>query len=130
MINSDGKKAEKTIFSTQVKEIGTDAKEFKEIKMMILFGDEAPDALRSSCYIIDLKPVAKEIEKDMILKIDDNSYPITAVGNEVQRNLTNLGHIAISFTGASSAELPGTLYVEDHDYPEVLVGSRVSICQK
>jgi PTS system glucitol/sorbitol-specific IIA component len=120
---------EKIVFETKVKEIGQEARDFKEIKMAILFGDEAPDALRSSCFIIDIRPVQNQITDKMILQINNEEYQITAVGNEVQTNLTNLGHIAISFTGAADAELPGTLYVEDRPYPEIQVGSKIQIRQ-
>lgn len=120
---------QKVIFETTVREIGQEAKDFSEIKMAILFGDEAPDALRSSCYIINVKPVQEQVTTAMVLQINDEIYKITAVGSEVQTNLTNLGHIAISFTGATSAELPGTLYVEDKPYPDIEVGSDIKIKQ-
>jgi len=117
----------KSVYETTVKEIGNEALDFSAIKMAILFGNEAPDALRSSCYIIDVKPVKSEITPGMVLVIDNNTYKITAVGNEVKRNLNNLGHIAISFTGKNQAELAGTLYVEDKDYPQIKVGSQIEL---
>lgn len=120
---------QKIVFETKVQEIGQEAKDFSEIKMAILFGDEAPDALRSSCYIIKVQPVQMQITDQMILQIDNEIYQITAVGNEVQTNLSNLGHIAISFTGATRAELPGTLYVADKPYPDIQVGSEIYIKQ-
>lgn len=115
------------IFETNVVEIGKEAQDFGEIGMAILFGSEAPDALRSSCYIINVKPVLKEIKNNMVLKIDGNKYRITAVGNEVQTNLSNLGHIAISFTGATEAKLPGTMYVEEKKYPKFKINTEITI---
>ncbi len=114
-------------YQTVVKEIGNEALDFAEIKMVIFFGDEAPDALRPSCYIVDVNPIDGEIKPGMFLIIDDESYQVTAVGNEVQRNLQNLGHIAVSFTGETKAGLAGTMYVEDKAYPQIKVGSQVSI---
>lgn len=115
------------IFKTEVVEIGADTPEFKEIAMAILFGNQAPDALRSSCFIINIEPVSAEIKKGMKVHFDDKEYTITAVGGEVQTNLTNLGHIAVSFTGLTEPELPGTLYVSEGDYPEFKVGTTISI---
>jgi PTS system glucitol/sorbitol-specific IIA component len=115
------------IFETQVVEVGQEAQDFSAIDMLILFGQEAPDALRSSCYIINVQPVAAPITTAMQLKIDDQTFQITAVGDEVQRNLTNLGHIAVSFTGKTTAELPGTLYVAAGHYPSMTVGSTIQI---
>lgn len=117
----------KEIFTTVVHEIGAEAKMFKDINMVILFGSSAPEALRPSCYIIDVNPVKAEIKKGMYLQINDHKYQLTAVGGEVQTNLKNLGHIAITFDGSEEANLPGTLYVENAEYPEIEVGSQISI---
>lgn len=114
-------------YQTVVKEIGNEALDFVEIKMVIFFGDEAPEALRPSCYIVDVNSIAGDIKPGMFLVIDDESYQITAVGKEVERNLQNLGHIAVSFTGETKAGLAGTMYVEDKPYPHIRVGSRVSV---
>lgn len=118
---------ERTIFSTKVLEIGTESADFKSIGMAVLFGDEAPDALRSSCFIIEVAPISEQITVGMKLEVDNQVYQITAVGNEVQTNLGRLGHTAISFTGATEAKLPGTLYVEHGDYPDFRVGSTIRI---
>ncbi|KRL37064.1 PTS glucitol/sorbitol transporter subunit IIA [Liquorilactobacillus uvarum] len=121
------KTSEKVIYETKVNEIGSEAKDFRDIQMLILFGSEAPDALRSSCYIIDVNNINGNITAGMFLIIDHSKYKITAVGNEVQKNLQNLGHIAISFTGMDAAELPGTLYVEKGVYPEIKVNTEIEI---
>jgi len=114
-------------YQTVVREIGNEALDFSEIKMVIFFGEEAPDALRPSCYIIDVNQIHGEIKPDMFLVIDNAYYRITAVGNEVERNLQNLGHVAVSFTGDKTAGLAGSMYVEDKGYPVIKVGSEVSI---
>lgn len=118
---------ERTIYSTKVVEVGAESEDFKSIKMAILFGDEAPDALRPSCFIVKVEPIKEQIVSGMILKIDDSEYTITAVGNEVQTNLGRLGHTAISFTGATDAKLAGSLYTSEGDYPDFKVGSTIQI---
>ena len=120
----------KVIFSTEVLEIGAEAREFTTIKMAILFGTEAPTALRSSCFIINVVPISKQIMAGMVLKIDNQEYEITSVGGEVQTNLGQLGHIALSFTGLTEASLPGTLYLVDKEYPKIKVGSQIQIFEK
>lgn len=118
------------IYKTKIKEIGKDAKGFKAVKMVILFGSEAPDALRSSCYIINVSPLKGKIKAGMLLKMGKQTYKITAVGDKVNKNLSKLGHIAINFTGNKRAKLPGSLYVEDLNYPEINVGNKIVISQK
>ncbi|MCI1986775.1 MAG: PTS glucitol/sorbitol transporter subunit IIA [Lactobacillus sp.] len=119
----------KVKFRTTVVEVGAEARDFEEINMAILFGDEAPDALRSSCFIIQVQPVADSIVVGDQLVINETHYDITAVGGEVNMNLAQLGHIAIVFDGADKAELPGTLYVEAKPYPQIDVDSVIEIGQ-
>lgn len=54
-------------------------------------------------------------------------YNIVAIGNEAQKNLENLGHVAVNFTGDQTPELAGSVYVEAKAYPEIKVGSRIAI---
>ncbi len=115
------------IFKTVVREIGKEAQDFKAVDMLIFFGDEAPSALRDSCFIIDVNKVDTQIIKGMTLKIGDTDYQITAVGSEVNTNLSNLGHIAVKFTGDEEADLPGSLYVEKKAFPTIEVGTEVEI---
>ncbi|MBS4162628.1 PTS sorbitol transporter subunit IIA, partial [Klebsiella pneumoniae] len=48
-------------------------------------------------------------------------------GEAVAQNLANLGHITLKFDGASTAELPGTLYLEQKELPKVLAGDWIQI---
>ncbi|MDF7638628.1 PTS glucitol/sorbitol transporter subunit IIA [Lactobacillus sp. ESL0791] len=115
------------IFQTEVTEIGQDAQSFKDINMLILFGNEAPDLLKESCFIINSKDLKDKITPGMTIQIGNDTYTITAVGKEVDTNLRNLGHIAIKFTGEDKAELPGSLYVEKKEFPTIAVGTKILI---
>jgi PTS system glucitol/sorbitol-specific IIA component len=79
--------------------------------MIILFGMEAPEDLAEYCYKITNKNLSTSICRTAKLVIDGAIFPITAVGNVVEKNLTTLGHITISFDGSEQATLPGTLHV-------------------
>lgn len=83
--------------------------------------------MRSSCFIIDVKPLDKDIEVGQTLQIGEDNYKITAVGNEVNRNLNNLGHMAVKFTGETEAGMPGSIYVEKGDFPRITKGTEVKI---
>lgn len=95
--------------------------------MLILFGDGAPDELRDYCLSIDIQPVEGEFREGDQLLLGGESYKVTAVGEAVVQNLANLGHITLKFDGSRSAELPGTLYLEQKELPEVLAGDRIQI---
>lgn len=115
------------IYETIVKAIGKEAALFKSENMLILFGLEAPADLRDYCYNIEVQPVSQEIQPGMVLKIGEQSYQITAVGNVVRKNLSELGHITIKFDGATVADLPGTLHVESKDYPGIDLETIITI---
>lgn len=115
------------IFQTQVKEIGLEAEMLKEEHMMVLFGEDAPPMLAEFCYNIELHKSTAAIIEGMELIVDDTHYLVTAVGNLVRKNLDDLGHISIKFDGATVAELPGTLYVEAKELPDIKVGSVIMI---
>ncbi|MDE3316625.1 PTS glucitol/sorbitol transporter subunit IIA [Lacticaseibacillus zeae] len=119
--------AEKTKYETKILEVGSDARGFKDINMAILFGDEAPDALRSSCFIIQVTKILEPIQTGDVMVFGDQAYTITAVGDEVNTNLGNLGHTAVVFDGSTTPELAGSLYLESKPYPQLDVGTVIKI---
>ncbi|GBD80539.1 hypothetical protein TEHD86_1948 [Tetragenococcus halophilus subsp. halophilus] len=116
-----------SVFETEIIAVGPKAELFKDEKMVILFGKDAPDALKDYCYSIKINSVEGSITIDSTLTMGDTSYEVTAVGEVVQKNLEDLGHITIKFDGSTSAELPGTLYVEEKEIPELTIGTHISI---
>lgn len=116
-----------TLYTTTVQNIGAEAELFKEEQMIVLFGENAPAELADYCYNIQVNPVDGEIVPGQKVYFDDQGYEITAVGNVVVKNLSDLGHITIRFNGDVEAELGGTLYVESKELPEISVGIQISI---
>ncbi|MFS7398213.1 PTS glucitol/sorbitol transporter subunit IIA [Carnobacterium maltaromaticum] len=114
-------------YKTIVRGIGSEAKLFKEENMLILFGIDAPDSLKDYCYTIEVNPIVEEIRAGMKLRIDENYFTITAIGNVVNKNLSELGHVTIKFDGDTLSELPGTMHVSQSDYPEINIGSILEI---
>lgn len=115
------------VYETEIIDFGTLAENFKAEKMVILFGDNAPADLADYSYIIDIRPVNGNIEPGMIVSFNEKSYEITAVGNVVEKNLHDLGHITLNFNGSTEAELPGTLHLEDLALPDLAVGTTITI---
>lgn len=117
------------LYQNKIVNRGSMAKAFLEEKMIILFGSGAPPELEDYCYIINIVPVNGEIKPGQSLYVNDERYLITAVGNSVKQNLSNLGHISIRFNGLTEAELPGTLYVENKTLPELSIGTELKISE-
>ena len=111
------------LYETKIINSGIDAAMFREENMMILFGEDAPSELADYSYIIERNEVNGSILPGMTLLIGESQYEITAVGNVVNKNLLDLGHITLKFDGSVEAELPGTLYLENKKIPEVAIGT-------
>ena len=62
-------------------------------------------------FKIDNKNLLGSILEGGKLVVDNQEYSISSVGNVVEKNLTGLGHITISFDGSKEGSLPGTLHV-------------------
>ena len=114
-------------YQTIVRAIGSEARLFQEEKLLILFGRKAPDTLKEYCFTIDVNAVTSKILPSMRLAIDQESYLITAVGEIVEKNLAELGHLTIKFDGAACPELPGTLHVAAGGYPTIEIGTVIVI---
>lgn len=115
------------IYETKILKVGEQAHLFEEEKMIILFGENAPSDLSSYCYNIEVVPTKDKIKTGMNLYIDKECYKITAVGESVTKNLNNLGHITIRFSGQQEADLPGTLHLEKGVFPKIKKGTLLRV---
>lgn len=114
------------IFETRVMAVGPEAQAMiEDANMLILFGQGAPADLLEFCFTIDNKNLTGSLKNDGRVLIDAQEYRITAVGNVVEKNLKNLGHITISFDGSKETTLPGTLHVEGPTLPQLSQGTIV-----
>lgn len=117
-------------FETKINKVGKSVPDFFGEKMLILFGDNAPVDLADFCVLIDINDVKADIEVGDVLTLGTKEYAVTAVGNAVKTNLSSLGHITLKFDGSTTAELPGTLYLEESELSEVNVGDAIKIASK
>lgn len=115
------------IYENQVKAMGSCVDEFQEEGMFILFGDNAPEELREYCYSVNVAPINGQIAAGQTLKVGENSYQITAVGEEAPVTLAGLGHCTINFSGQTEVDLPGTIYVEQKPMPKIEIGTIIQI---
>ena len=117
----------KLIYETEVTKIGSMVEAFYGEKMVILFKDNAPEELADYCVLHNSNKLNNEVKVGDIFKIDDVEYKVTAVGDEVYKNLRDLGHICVRFDGRCDPELPGSLYVENKEIKEFTIGTKVTI---
>ncbi|MCB2831313.1 PTS system glucitol/sorbitol-specific transporter subunit IIA [Streptococcus dysgalactiae subsp. dysgalactiae] len=118
------------IFETKVTSVGAEADGMIEsANMLILFGQGAPADLAEFCYTIDNKILDGHIQEGSTLLINQSNYKVTSIGNVVEKNLINLGHITISFDGSSEGSLPGTLHVIGSEIPKISEGTTIAFFQ-
>ncbi|MCH3964969.1 MAG: PTS glucitol/sorbitol transporter subunit IIA [Clostridium sp.] len=102
----------KIIYNTKITTIGNKAGDFLQSYMFIIFKENVPRELADYCYIHNENNLVEDINPGDILYIDDVEYKITSIGDLVNQNLKQLGHITFKFTGDKEAAIPGTLFLE------------------
>lgn len=118
------------IYENKVKASGPCVEEFKDMNMFVIFGDNAPEEIKDYCYSVSVNPVNGAISAGQALIIGNNEYTITAVGSEAPVTLAGLGHCTINFSGQTTVDLPGTIYVENKPMPVMEVGTEIKIIEK
>lgn len=120
----------KVIYECKIKAQGGCAEEFRETNMFVIFGDNAPPEIKDYCYWIDLAPINGVIAAGQYLRVDGQSYRITAVGGEALVTLAGLGHCTFNFNGLTEVDLPGTIYVEEKPMPVIQTGTVIQIVEE
>lgn len=118
------------IYQTRVTNLGKMVTNFLVEKMVILFKDNAPEDLADYCVLHSENQVFDVIQEQDVLVMGDAEYKILCVGEEVQSNLQNLGHITLRFVGSRIEGLGGSLYLEDKAVPTIHRGDRIAIYRK
>lgn len=119
------------IFNTKVVKLGEMANEFIAEKMVILFQENVPDELAEYCVLHTGHQLIGTVQAGDILIFAGREYKIVYVGDEVQKNLGNLGHITLKFNNNCEGEnLEGSLYLEDKEVVSIGIGDEISIIRK
>ncbi|PCE67169.1 PTS glucitol/sorbitol transporter subunit IIA [Salinivibrio sp. YCSC6] len=114
------------LYQVRIESLGEFASDALEENMMILFSNIAPEEVKDYCFIHCHDQLKGEIKPGNTLKISDCSFSITAVGDVVNKNLSELGHITIRFDGEHSAEFPGCVHVEGNRPDNIVCGDEIT----
>jgi glucitol/sorbitol PTS system EIIA component len=101
--------------------VGQHGSAFTEEKLIVLFQENAPEELAEYCVLHRGNYVADIIQANDVMVISGEDYKIVGVGDDVQTNLQNLGHITLRFDGSKEG-LGGSVYLEDTAVPTVQAG--------
>ncbi|NUF26931.1 PTS glucitol/sorbitol transporter subunit IIA [Gilliamella sp. ESL0254] len=110
-----------------ITEIGSIVPEFKEEKVIILFGPMATPDLRDICVIHEFhqKPV-HALTVGTQFSLGKHKYTITQVGCDANKNFEELGHISIYFKDDYNEILPGAITVQPDIFPDLNVGDDIN----
>ena len=119
-----------------IQEIGPMVEEFLPHGILIFFGANAPAELREVSLIHDGTQLHAPLAVGDLLQFDDSDgasmlspmrFRLTAIGEMVEANLAQLGHIVVHFDAATTAKLPGVISVDSALERLPLVGATFEI---
>ena len=114
-------------YSTTVIGVGPLVPDFLGQGMLIIFGEGAPPELHDLCVLHAPEVKDGGVQPGDRLLLDDEQFTILSVGDVANANLTALGHVSFKANGATTAQLPGDISVEEKPLPVLHAGSRVVI---
>lgn len=114
------------LYHATVERIGDLAKEALADDMMILFSNMVPAEAADYCFVHSHDRLKGEIHVGGVLKIGEHQFSISAVGDVVDQNLAQLGHITVRFDSRNEAEYPGCIHVIGDTPRDIEVGSTIS----
>ncbi|WP_428391633.1 PTS glucitol/sorbitol transporter subunit IIA [Lichenicoccus sp.] len=102
-----------TLYSTTIREVGAEAGDLLDAGVLILFAVGAPPELAEVSVLHEAagSPGACPEGGDA-LRIADQNFCITAVGETAWQKIAEIGHVVFSFNGLAVAERPGEICVE------------------
>ena len=123
----------KKYYNTKVVGVGGQVANFLSAgKMLVMFDDSMvlPE-LRDISVLHSGNPISDNdiIKSGDIVKIANTEFKIIKVGNDVQKNLKNLGHVVIKFDGGTGELLEGSIHVEDKPIPKIQVGDEITFIE-
>jgi PTS system glucitol/sorbitol-specific IIA component len=110
-------------YSSTVTQIGSLVADFADKGMLIFFGENAPAELHEMSVLHRAEVTDGGLAVGDVLILDDQEFPVLAVGHVANQNLVNLGHIDLKFNGETSPPLGGDVCLPNVTPPKLVPGS-------
>jgi PTS system glucitol/sorbitol-specific IIA component len=114
-------------YEAEVVEIGPEVGEFLEAGIVVLFEKGSPAELAEFSVIHEHGPLLDNVTAGDVIVIGEEAFQVTAVGEVVNENLANLGHLILKTNGLEEPELPGDVCVESKPLPEISIGTKIRV---
>lgn len=118
---------ERQLYAVNVTALGKDVPLFSAEKMIILFNENAPVEVRDISVLHSGAELKEQLTVGDVVRFDQASFRITAIGHEANRTLAELGHVTFRFDGSDTPALPGTIHLEEQPLPVIENGTKIQI---
>lgn len=107
--------------------IGEMASEFLSEKFLIVFNNNAPAELAEISYTHTIASLDQDVKPGDVVIFGTKQYIVTAVGEEANQTLRNMGHCTFSFEGKDTVTLPGHIQLKGDSVPSINIGDSFEI---
>ncbi len=119
------------LYKTVIDDFGESAQCFLEEGIFIIFGENAPSELKNFCFLHSQNIWKSEIKVGDIVYIGDEKCAVSYVGEAVNKNLKEIGHITFSFKeNYKTNPMPGTLYLKAKRAIKIQIGTEIKIVRR
>jgi PTS system glucitol/sorbitol-specific IIA component len=101
-----------TRYATTVTAVGEQVAEFVSHGLLIWFAEGAPEELHFFSVLHRPTVTNGGVRPGDTVRIDDQEFRVTAVGEVANDNMVNLGHMDLKANGESEPPLPGDICLE------------------
>ncbi|QCX34066.1 PTS sorbitol transporter subunit IIA [Caloramator sp. E03] len=92
---------------------------------LIIFDNNAPSELAEISVLHTRESLKEDIKVGDKLYLGDQVYIVTAIGEEANHTLRELGHCTLKFSGKPSVELPGEIELKGYCKPNIQIGDMI-----
>jgi glucitol/sorbitol PTS system EIIA component len=98
-------------FKTRITAVGPEVADLAEGGVVILFADGAPPELAEVSILHNTEEDPSDLSPPVgsLIQIGDVSAKITGIGDYAWQKVKEIGHVVITFNGASQVERPGEI---------------------
>lgn len=116
-----------TRYVTEVVAVGELASTFFDAGIIVLFDEDVPEELADFAVVHRPTVTVGGVAPGDRIHLGDEVVRVLAVGDVVDENLINLGHLSLKRNGEHEAALPGDVCCDEGPIPALAPGDEIRI---
>ncbi|MFZ7120390.1 MAG: PTS glucitol/sorbitol transporter subunit IIA [Eubacteriaceae bacterium] len=114
-------------YQVTIRKIGEIALDFLSEDMLIIFNENAPAELAEISVLHTIGELNEDVKVGDMVVICNETYVVTAIGDEANHTLKTMGHCSLKFDGLNMPQLPGTIHLKGKINPNIIIGGNITI---